>query len=112
MDSHQLVDLVDRLALGVQTVQLHVLEGAVDLDLGLVELGRPRRLLAAERKGLQHALGLLGHHLGPLQLLLDAAAGRELPLGHDDRLTLGVVERMLGEPRAHVVDQRLVAQRD
>ena len=45
------------------------------------------------------------------QLLLHPAARRELPLGHDDRLALGVVQRVLGEPAAHVVDERLVAQR-
>ena len=77
----------------------------------LLELGRPRRLLAAQRQRLQHTLAALGDRLRPLQLLLHAATRGELPLGHDDRLTLGVVQRVLGEPGADVVDEQLVAQR-
>ncbi len=108
---HQLVDLVDRLTLGVQPVELHVLVGAVDVALLLLELGRPRRLLAPERQCLQGTLAGLGDGLGSLQLLLHLAAGGEHPLGNVDRLSLGVVQRVFAEPLTNVVDQQLVAKR-
>ena len=52
-------------------------------------------LLAAQRQRLQHLLAVLMHRLGPGQLPLHAAAAGEAPLGHDDRLALGVVQRVL-----------------
>ena len=50
----QVVDLVDRLALGVEAVQLDVLAArGRRRALALLELRRPRRLLAAQRQRLQ-----------------------------------------------------------
>ena len=61
----QVVDLVDRLALGVEAVQLDVLERPLDLHpLGL-ELGRQVGLLAPQRQRLQHLLAPGDHGLGP-----------------------------------------------
>ena len=96
----QAVDAVDRLALGVGAVELDVGEGPLDLLALLLEGGGPRRLLAAEREGLQDALAPLDGALGPLELALHAAPTRERPLGDDDRLALGVVDRVLGEEGA------------
>ena len=110
-DRHEVVDLIDRFALGVQAVELHVLVGALDVLLAFVELGRPCGLGAAQRKHLQNLLGASGHCLGALELLLHFSACGELPFGHNDWLALGVVQRMLGEPRAHVVDEQFVLQR-
>ena len=107
----QLVDLVDRLALGVQAVQLHVLVRPVDLVLLLLQVRCPGGLATAQRQRLQHSLGLLGDALRALQLFLHATTRGELPLRHFDRLALRVVQRVLGEPGAHVVDQQLVLQR-
>ena len=103
--------MIDRFALGVQAVELHVLVGALDVLLAFVELGRPRGLGAAQWKHLQNLLGAGGHCLRALELLLHFSACGELPLGHNDWLALGVVQRMLGEPRAHVVDEQFVLQR-
>ena len=47
---HQVVDLVDRLALGVEPVQLDVLEGALDLEPLALERRRELGLLAAQRE--------------------------------------------------------------
>ena len=109
--SHQTINLIDRLAFGVQAVELHVFEGAIDLGLLLLQVRSPRRLLAAQRQCLQHALRLLRNRLRALQLFLDPTTCGELPLGHFDRLAFSVVQRVLGEPGAHVVDQCLVLQR-
>ena len=95
----EVVDAVDRLALGVGAVELDVGEGPLDLLPLLLEGGRPRRLLAAQRERLQDLLALLDGALGPLELALHAAAAGERPLGHDDRLALEVVDRVLGEER-------------
>ena len=107
----QVVDAVLGLALGVGAVQLDVLERPLDLGLLVLELGRPRGLLAPQRQGLQHPLALGDRLLGPAQLALHPAAAGEAPLGDDDRLALVVVQRMGGEPRAHVVDEGAVLQR-
>ena len=108
---HQVVDLVHGLALGVQAVQLDVLERPLDLHpLGL-QLGRQLGLLAAQGERLEHLLAAADHRLGPGELALHPPAAREPELGHDDRLALAVVDRVLGEPAADVVDERPVLQR-
>ena len=53
---HQVVDLVDRLALGVQAVQLDVLERPLDLDALGLQAGGELGLLAAQRQRLEHLL--------------------------------------------------------
>ena len=105
---HQVVDLVDRLALGVQAVQLDVLERPLDLGpLGL-QLRRQLGLLAAQRQRLEQLLAAGDHRLGPRQLPLHPPATGEAELGDDDRLALAVVQRVGGEPAADVVDERPV----
>ena len=63
---HQLVDLVDRLALGVQAVQLDVLEGPLDLDPLGSQAGRQVGLLAPQRQRLQQLLAPRDRRLGPV----------------------------------------------
>ena len=108
---HQVVDLVDRLALGVEAVQLDVGERPLDLGALRLDLRRPVGLASAQRQVLQHLLAGGQDRLGPVQLALDATAPRESELGDDDRLALGVVDRMLEEPAADVVDEHPVLQR-
>ena len=107
----QVVDLIDRLALGVEAVQLDVLEGPFDLEPLLFERRRELGLLAAQRERLHHLLAACDRRLGACQLRLHAAAPREAPLGNDDRLALVVVQRVLGEEGADVVDERAVLER-
>ena len=107
----QVVDLVHGLALGVEAVQLDVLERPLDLHPLRLQLGRQLGLLAPQRQRLEHLLaaGDDGHRPG--QLALHPAPAGEAELGHDDRLALAVVQRVLGEPAADVVDERAVLQR-
>ena len=73
--------------------------------------GRPLCLLAPQGKGAQDVLGSLEGLLRPGELVLDPSPLGEGPLGHDDGLALGVVERVLEEPAAHEIDEPSVAQR-
>ena len=109
--AHQIVDLVDRLALGVQPVQLDVGECSLDLGPFRLDLRGPFGLAPAQRQVLQHLLAGGQDRLGPVQLALDAATTGESEFGHDDGLALGVVDRVLEEPAAHVVDEHPVLQR-
>ena len=107
----QVVDLVDRLALGVEAVQLDVLQRRLDLVALGLERRRELGSRTPQRKRMERLLRLGEHVAGAGELPLDAAAAREVPFGHEDRLALGVVERMLGEPAADVVDHRPVLER-
>ena len=110
-DLHQVVDLVDRLALGVEPVELDVGQRPLDLEALHLDLRRPLGLASAQRHVVQHLLAAGEHRLGAVELALDLATTDELPLGGHDRLALGVVHRMLAEPAAGVVDERAVLQR-
>ncbi len=110
-DLHEIVDLVDRLALGVEAVQLDVRERSLDLHPLRLDLRGPLGLPPAERQVMQDLLAAGEHRLGASELALHAATSDELPFGGDDRLALGVVHRMLAEPAAGVVDERAVLQR-
>ena len=105
------VDPVDRLALGVGAVELDVGERSLDLLPLALEGGGPRRLLATERQRLQRPLTPVDGALGALELALHATAARERPVGNEDGLALDVVDRVVGEERAHHVDEVPVAQR-
>jgi hypothetical protein len=50
-------DLVDGFTLGVETVELDVFEGALDLGLSLLQPSRPQRLAAAKGECLQRLFG-------------------------------------------------------
>ena len=106
----QPIDAVDRLALGVGAVELDVGERPLDLLPLALQGGRPGRLLAPEGQGLQRPLALVDGALGPLELPLHATAARERPVGHEDGLTLGVVDRVVGEEGADHVDEVAVPQ--
>jgi hypothetical protein len=108
--SEQVVDAVDGFALGVETVELHVFECALDLAASFFKLGAPCGLRATQGQGLQHAFRAIRQRLGTRELLLNATAAGEVPVGHHDGLALGVVDRVCGEPVAHVVDQPAVSQ--
>ena len=107
----QVVDLVDRFTLGVEAVELDVLLRGLDLGPLVVERRGELGLAAAQRERVEHLLGAGEHCHRTVELALDLAAPGEVPLGHQDRLTLGVVQRVLGEPTADVVDHRPVLER-
>ena len=110
-DLHEIVDLVDRLALGVEPVELDVGQRPLDLEALRLDLRGPLGLPSTERQVVQDLLAAGEHRLGTSELALDAATSDELPLRRDDRLALRVVHRMLAEPAAGVVDERAVLQR-
>src|SRR5207302_4536759 len=109
-EGEQPVDLEDGLGLGVGAVQLDIGEGPLRLRAPLFEAGRDIGLLAADGEGGNHLLAVLEELGRPLQLPLDAAPAREGPLGYEDRLALGVVQRVLAEPAPDEVDQPAVAK--
>ena len=105
------VDAEVGLGLGVGAVQLGVPEGALGLGAPLLDARGEIGTLAPHREGAQDPLGGAERFRGALQLALDAAAARERPLRHHDGLPVGVIERVIGEPRPNQVDQLSVAQR-
>ena len=60
---------------------------------------------------MEHALAAVDHRLGAAELGLHPATSGEPPLRNDDRLAQRVVDRVLDEPPAHVVDERAVLER-
>ena len=108
---HEVVDLVDRLALGVEPVELDVGERPLDLEALGLDLRRPLGLPSTQRQVLEHLLAGGRAPSWPVELALHPAASGEPPLGDHDRLALGVVDRVLAEPAADVVDEHPVLQR-
>ena len=107
----QSIEPVDRFALGVRAVELDVAEGAVDEFALLFEGGAELGLLAPYRQQRQQTLGPADARLGPPELLLHASSPGEAPLGDRDGLAAIVIDRVLGEPALHEIDQAPVAQR-
>ena len=68
-------------------------------------------MLAPDGEQREQPLGVADARLGPLELLLHATAPREGPCGNCDGLAPVVVERMLGEPTLHEIDQGRVVER-
>ena len=108
--AEQVVDLVDRFALGVQAIQLDVFERPLDVLPLRFQFGGEVGLLATQGECLQRLLGGSQHLLGSRQLLLNASATGELPFGDDDRLAVFVVQRIVGEELGGPVDHGPVAQ--
>ena len=101
-----------RLGLGVGAVELDVAEGPLGLRSAAPRPGRPDRPARRARAGRPGPARPAPRALvARLQLALDPAPSGERPLGHHDGLAVGVVERVLGEPRLHEVDELAVAQR-
>ncbi len=107
----QPVDPVACLGLGVGPVELDVSECAVGEQVPLLERADPLGLAAADRQGAGDPFGELHPAAGARQLPLHAAAPREGPGRHHDRLTVGVVERVFEEPALDEVDEAPVAER-
>ncbi len=98
------------LGLGVGAVELDIAEGPLGPGVLLLDAGGQVGPLAADGQDAEEPFGQGEGGGGPAQLALHPAPAREGPLGDDDRLAVGVVEGMLGEPRLHQVDELAVAQ--
>ena len=87
------------LGLGVGAVELDVAEGPLGLGPALLEPGRPLGLRAPERAARRApSRPRSSTFMARCSWRLHPAPAGERPLGHDDGLALGVVERVLGEP--------------
>ena len=91
----QAVDLEHGLGLGVGAVQLDVAEGPLGVAPLLLQPGRPAGLRRPAGAALARARSARSMTLtARCELALDPAPARERPLGHDDGLALGVVQRV------------------
>jgi hypothetical protein len=108
----QVLDAVDRLALGVGAVELDVGEGPLDLA----------RACSSSRADHSACLPRSGSVCSAFSARSSTTLARfswpctrprpgKRPLGHDDGLALGVVDRVLGEPLRTRSTRRPVAQR-
>ena len=108
---HESIHAVDRLGLRVGAVQLDVPARPVDLGPTVLEGRRERGLLAPHRQRRRQLLRGVDDLGRPLELARHPSSSGERPLGHHDRLALGVVDRVAGEVVVDEVDQMPVAQR-
>ena len=107
----QPVHPVAGLGLGVGAVELDVAEGPVGQEVLLLQRGHPCGLAAPDGQRADHPLGQV-HGLGrPGQLALHPAPSGEGPGGHDDGLSVAVVQRVFGEPGLDQLHQPAVAER-
>ena len=109
--SHEAVQLIDGLALGVGAVELDVVAGPLELKAAFFEAGAHHGVASPQRQSGQYPVGGLQRALGPLELPGHPAAPGEGPARHGDRLVVLVVNGVLGEPSAHQVEQRAVLDR-
>ena len=95
----QAVDAEVRLGLGVRAVELGVPEGALGLGPALFDASRQIGTLSPHRQRAEEPFRGGERRVGPLQLALHPPAPGERPFGHHDGLAVGVVQRVIGEPR-------------